>query len=193
MCFRRSTLSWLTPTQGSSVFAATTLFEEIPSPSSFANTSRLRRKRRKISSPPTSRPGVQSHQSPSPPPQLLTLVLGVSRPLRRLSPYRRSCCAINPLRTAWGVARSNHRSRRPRQWRSSLGRCPVCGGTRSGSGTWWRIDYTPLGTLRGRYDEHSSKSSLSCETKVYRTIRRKPNFRRWCLLTSRQLRTTFRR
>jgi hypothetical protein len=26
--------------------------------------------------------------------------------------------------------------------------------------------YSPLGTLRGRYDEHSSKSSLSYETKV---------------------------
>jgi hypothetical protein len=26
--------------------------------------------------------------------------------------------------------------------------------------------YSPLGILRGRYDEHSSKSSLSCETKV---------------------------
>jgi hypothetical protein len=25
---------------------------------------------------------------------------------------------------------------------------------------------SPLGTPRGRYDEHSSKSSLSCETKV---------------------------
>jgi hypothetical protein len=37
---------------------------------------------------------------------------------------------------------------------------------------------SPLGTPRGRYDEHSSKSSLSCETKVYRTSRRKPNFRR---------------
>jgi hypothetical protein len=38
--------------------------------------------------------------------------------------------------------------------------------------------YSPLGTPRGRYDEHSSKSSLSCETKVYQTSRRKPNFRR---------------
>jgi hypothetical protein len=56
---------------------------------------------------------------------------------------------------------------------------------------WWRIDYTPLGTPRGRYDEHSSKSSLSCETKVYRTSRRKPNFRRWCLLALRQLRTIY--
>jgi hypothetical protein len=26
--------------------------------------------------------------------------------------------------------------------------------------------YNPLGTPRGRYDKHSSKSSLSCETKV---------------------------
>jgi hypothetical protein len=38
--------------------------------------------------------------------------------------------------------------------------------------------YSLLGTPRGRYDENSSKSSLSCETKVYRTSRRKPNFRR---------------
>jgi hypothetical protein len=44
--------------------------------------------------------------------------------------------------------------------------------------------YSPLGTPRGRYDEHSSKSSLSCEAKVDRTSRRKPNFRRWCLLAS---------
>jgi hypothetical protein len=26
--------------------------------------------------------------------------------------------------------------------------------------------YSPLGTPRGRYNEHSSKSSLSCEIKV---------------------------
>jgi hypothetical protein len=45
--------------------------------------------------------------------------------------------------------------------------------------------YSPLGTPRGRYDEHSSKSSLSWETKVYWTSRRKPNSRRWCLLASR--------
>jgi hypothetical protein len=37
---------------------------------------------------------------------------------------------------------------------------------------------TQLGTPRGRYDEHNSKSSLSYETKVYRTSRRKPKFRR---------------
>jgi hypothetical protein len=35
-----------------------------------------------------------------------------------------------------------------------------------------------LETPRGRYDELSSKSSLICETKVYQTSRRKPNFRR---------------
>jgi hypothetical protein len=35
-----------------------------------------------------------------------------------------------------------------------------------------------LGNPRGRYDEHSSKSSLGCENKVYQTSRRKPNFRR---------------
>jgi hypothetical protein len=48
--------------------------------------------------------------------------------------------------------------------------------------------YSPLGNPRGRYDEHSSKSSLSCETKVYRTSRRMLNFRRWCLLASRHSR-----
>jgi hypothetical protein len=32
---------------------------------------------------------------------------------------------------------------------------------------------TQLETPREGYDEHSSKSSLSCETKVYRTSRRK--------------------
>jgi hypothetical protein len=41
-----------------------------------------------------------------------------------------------------------------------------------------------LGTPRGRYHEHISKSSLSCETKVHWTSRRKPNFRRRCLLAS---------
>jgi hypothetical protein len=41
----------------------------------------------------------------------------------------------------------------------------------------WCVSNSPLGTPRGRYNEHISKSSLSCETKVYRTSRRKPNFR----------------
>jgi hypothetical protein len=44
--------------------------------------------------------------------------------------------------------------------------------------------YSPWGTPRGRYDEHSSRSFLSYETKVNWTSRRKPNFRRWCLLAS---------
>jgi hypothetical protein len=35
------------------------------------------------------------------------------------------------------------------------------------------IDDRPVGNPKRRYDEHSSKSSLSCETKVYRTSRRK--------------------
>jgi hypothetical protein len=46
--------------------------------------------------------------------------------------------------------------------------------------TWWcGVDVgvlyitAQLETLREGYDEHSSKSSLSCETKVYRTSRRK--------------------
>jgi hypothetical protein len=46
--------------------------------------------------------------------------------------------------------------------------------------TWWcGVDVgvlymtAQLETPREGYDEHSSKSSLSCETKVYRTSRRK--------------------
>jgi hypothetical protein len=35
---------------------------------------------------------------------------------------------------------------------------------------WWCILGTELGTPRGRYDEHSSKFSLSCETKVIELV-----------------------
>jgi hypothetical protein len=35
-----------------------------------------------------------------------------------------------------------------------------------------------LGTPKGRYDEHSSKSFLSCETKVIESVGEKPHFRR---------------
>jgi hypothetical protein len=97
--------TWPTPMQGSSVFAAAMPSGDKPSPSSVVSTSRPRRKRRKIWSPPTSRPGVQSLHSPSPLSLLLALVLGVSWPLHRLSPWRRSCCAISPLRT--GVRGNN--------------------------------------------------------------------------------------
>jgi hypothetical protein len=41
---------------------------------------------------------------------------------------------------------------------------------------WWcgvDIDNRPVGNPKRRCDEHSSKSSLSYETKVYQTIRRK--------------------
>jgi hypothetical protein len=37
---------------------------------------------------------------------------------------------------------------------------------------------TQLGTQRGRYDEHSSKSFPQYEIEVYRSSRKKPNFRR---------------
>jgi hypothetical protein len=37
---------------------------------------------------------------------------------------------------------------------------------------------TQLGTPRGTYDEHSSKSFPQYETEVYRSSRKKPNFRR---------------
>jgi hypothetical protein len=37
---------------------------------------------------------------------------------------------------------------------------------------------TQLGTPRGRYDEHSSKSFPQYEIEVYRSSRKKPNFRR---------------
>jgi hypothetical protein len=95
----RSASTWPTPTQGSSVFAAAMPFGDRPSPSSIAEMLRPGRKKRKTWSPPTSRPGVQSLRSPSPPPPLLALVQGVSCLLRRLSPWRRSCCAISPLMT----------------------------------------------------------------------------------------------
>jgi hypothetical protein len=47
------------------------------------------------------------------------------------------------------------------------------------AGWWCGVDVgvlymtAQLGTLREGYDEHNSKSSLSCETKVYRTSRSK--------------------
>jgi hypothetical protein len=100
VCFSsRSALTWLTPMQGSSVFTVATLLGDKPSPSSVVVKLRQRRERRKIWSPPTSCLGVQSPHSPSPPPPLLALVLGVSCLLRRPSPWRRSCCAINPPTT----------------------------------------------------------------------------------------------
>jgi hypothetical protein len=47
-----------------------------------------------------------------------------------------------------------------------------------------------LETPREGYDEHSSKTSLSCETKVYRTSRRKNQTSEgWCPLALRRLRT----
>jgi hypothetical protein len=42
----------------------------------------------------------------------------------------------------------------------------------------------PVGNPKRRFDEYSSKFSLSYETGVYRSKRRKPNLRRWCLLAS---------
>jgi hypothetical protein len=95
----RSAFTWPTPTQGSSVFAAVMLFGGKPSPSSVVVKPRPRRKRRKIWSPPTSHLGVRSLRSPSLPPPLLALVLGVSCLLHRLSPWHRSYCAISPLMT----------------------------------------------------------------------------------------------
>jgi hypothetical protein len=43
----------------------------------------------------------------------------------------------------------------------------------------------PVGNPKRKVWEAQQQVSLSCETKVYRTSRRKPNFRRWCLLASR--------
>jgi hypothetical protein len=95
----RSALTWPTPMQGSSVFATAMPFGVRPSPSSVVKMPRPGRKKRKTWSPPASRLGVQSLCSPSPPPPppLLMLVQGVSCLLRRLSPWRRSYCAISPL------------------------------------------------------------------------------------------------
>jgi hypothetical protein len=36
--------------------------------------------------------------------------------------------------------------------------------------SWWCVVGTQLGTPRGRYDEHNSKFSLSCETKVIEPV-----------------------
>jgi hypothetical protein len=54
---------------------------------------------------------------------------------------------------------------------------------------WWLVNNSPLGTPRGRYDEHSSKSSLSCETNVYRTSRRKAKLQKVMLASFVTLRT----
>jgi hypothetical protein len=54
---------------------------------------------------------------------------------------------------------------------------------------WWCVVGTQLGTPRGRYNEHSSKFSLSCETKVYQTSRRKNHTSEgWCPLALRHSR-----
>jgi hypothetical protein len=42
----------------------------------------------------------------------------------------------------------------------------------------------PLGNPKRKVWGAQQQVSLNCETKVYRTSRRKPNFRRWCLLAS---------
>jgi hypothetical protein len=47
------------------------------------------------------------------------------------------------------------------------------------------IDYIVdwlVGNPKRRFDEYNNKFSLSYETEVYRSKRRKPNLRRWCLL-----------
>jgi hypothetical protein len=43
----------------------------------------------------------------------------------------------------------------------------------------------PVGNPKRKVWGAHQQVSLSCETKVYQTSRRKPNFRRWCLLASR--------
>jgi hypothetical protein len=50
---------------------------------------------------------------------------------------------------------------------------------------------TQLGTPRGRYDEHSSKFSLSKKLRFIDPVGKKLNLRRWCLLASRQLQTIY--
>jgi hypothetical protein len=48
-----------------------------------------------------------------------------------------------------------------------------------GGGGWWLgvddINDRPVGNLKRRFDEYSSKFSLSYETKVYQSSRKKPN------------------
>jgi hypothetical protein len=43
----------------------------------------------------------------------------------------------------------------------------------------------PVGNPKRKVWGAQQQVSLSCETKVYQTGRRKPNFKRWCLLASR--------
>jgi hypothetical protein len=56
---------------------------------------------------------------------------------------------------------------------------------------WWRgvddVNDRPVGNPKRRCDEHNSKFSLSYETKVYQSSRKKPNAWRWCMLASWQL------
>jgi hypothetical protein len=48
--------------------------------------------------------------------------------------------------------------------------------------TWWRgvddVNDRPVGNPKRRCDEYNSKFSLSYETKVYQSSRKKPNSRR---------------
>jgi hypothetical protein len=46
----------------------------------------------------------------------------------------------------------------------------VAGAARKSRHPLMACKYSPLGTPRARYDEHSSKSSLSYETKVYQPV-----------------------
>jgi hypothetical protein len=49
-------------------------------------------------------------------------------------------------------------------------------------GRWWRgvddVNDRPVGNPKIRFDEYISKFSLSYETKVYQSSRKKPNSRR---------------
>jgi hypothetical protein len=87
--------------------------------------------------------------------------LGRVQEQRLLSPEiglrRRRCCGTLSRKTPTDLGFSRRR-------------LFIGGGTMSEGGqgphTMMACKYSSLGTPRGRYDEHSSKSSLSCEIKV---------------------------
>jgi hypothetical protein len=47
-------------------------------------------------------------------------------------------------------------------WETPLTEIFFLPGNDARKNAWWRVDYTLLGTPREMYDEHNSKSSLSC-------------------------------
>jgi hypothetical protein len=93
-------------------------------------------------------------------------------------------------------SRSKRRGSSPaRVYCASPGVCLRFGGGRrrcyGGSWRLWRLIVHckhPVGNPKRKVWGAHQQVSLSCETKVYRTSRRKPNIQRWCLLALRRSR-----